>query len=116
MSGIDDGGRLADAIAAHLPLKLEQKQQMLEMGDVAKRLEHLLASSRARSTSCSREAHRGRVKRQMEKSQREYYLNEQSRRSRRTRRGRRERDLDEMEKKIRPPGCRRRPRPRRSRS
>src|SRR5690349_7348106 len=42
MSGIDDGGRLADAIAAHLPLKLEQKQQILEMSDVGKRLEHLL--------------------------------------------------------------------------
>src|SRR6266542_1283041 len=42
MSGIDDGGRLADAIAAHLPLKLEQKQEILEMQDVAKRLEPLL--------------------------------------------------------------------------
>ena len=52
MSGIDDGGRLADAIAAHLPLKLEQKQQILEMGDVGKRLEHLLGCSKARSTSC----------------------------------------------------------------
>ena len=42
MSGIDDGGRLADAIAAHLPLKLEQKQEILEMGEPGKRLEHLL--------------------------------------------------------------------------
>ncbi len=42
MSGIDEGGRLADAIAAHLPLKLEQKQQILEMSEVGKRLEHLL--------------------------------------------------------------------------
>ena len=42
MSGIDEGGRLADAIAAHLPLKLEQKQHILEMGEVGKRLEHLL--------------------------------------------------------------------------
>src|SRR5512139_1127327 len=78
MSGIDDGGRLADAIAAHLPLKLEQKQQMLEMGDVAKRLEHLLGVLEGEVDILQVEKRiRGRVKRQMEKSQREYYLNEQ---------------------------------------
>ena len=52
LAGIDDAGRLADTIAAHLPLKLEQKQVILEIFDVAKRLEHLLASWKANSTSC----------------------------------------------------------------
>ena len=53
MSGIDDGGRLADAIAAHLPLKLEQKQEILEMGDVAQAPRApARRCSRARSTSC----------------------------------------------------------------
>jgi ATP-dependent Lon protease len=51
MAGIDDGGRWPDAIAAHLPLKLEQKQEVLEMGDVGKRLEHLLGQLEAKSTS-----------------------------------------------------------------
>ena len=78
MSGIDDGGRLADAIAAHLPLKLEQKQQILEMSDVGKRLEHLLGVLEGEVDILQVEKRiRGRVKRQMEKSQREYYLNEQ---------------------------------------
>ena len=49
MSGIDDGGRLADTIAAHLPLKLEQKQDILEMQEVVKRLEHLLGQARNRA-------------------------------------------------------------------
>ncbi len=58
MAGIDDGGRLADAIAAHLPLKLEQKQEVLEMGDVGKRLEHLLGPARGRGRHpAGREAH-----------------------------------------------------------
>src|SRR5690242_3270000 len=70
MSGIDDGGRLADAIAAHLPLKLEQKQQILEMNDVAKRLEHLLGVLEGEVAILQVEKRiRGRVKRQMEKSQ-----------------------------------------------
>src|SRR5437667_12605984 len=78
MSGIDDGGRLADAIAAHLPLKLEQKQEILEMQDVGKRLEHLLGLLEGEGDILQVEKRiRGRVKRQMEKSQREYYLNEQ---------------------------------------
>ena len=69
---------LADTIAAHLPLKLENKQTVLEILDVRKRLEKLLEQIEPRSTSCrSRSASAGRVKRQMEKSQREYYLNEQ---------------------------------------
>src|SRR6266581_2880663 len=72
--GIDDGGRLADAIAAHLPLKLEQKQEILEMQDVGKRLEHLLGLLEGEVDILQVEKRiRGRVKRQMEKSQREYY-------------------------------------------
>src|ERR1700686_1165753 len=78
MSGIDDGGRLADAIAANLPLKLEQKQEILEMKDVGKRLDHLLGPLEGEVDILQVEKRiRGRVKRQMEKSQREYYLNEQ---------------------------------------
>ena len=78
LAGIDDAGRLADTIAAHLPLKLEQKQEVLEIFDVRKRLEHLLGLLEAELDILQVEKRiRGRVKRQMEKSQREYYLNEQ---------------------------------------
>jgi ATP-dependent Lon protease len=78
MSGIDDGGRLADSIAAHLPLKLEQKQEILESPIVSKRIEHLMGLIEAEIDILQVEKRiRGRVKRQMEKSQREYYLNEQ---------------------------------------
>jgi ATP-dependent Lon protease len=78
LSGIDDAGRLADTIAAHLPLKLEQKQAILEMAEVGKRLEHLLGFMEGEIDVLQVEKRiRGRVKRQMEKSQREYYLNEQ---------------------------------------
>src|ERR1041385_8765899 len=78
LSGIDEAGRLADTIAAHLPLKLEQKQEVLEMFDVKHRLEHLLKLVEGELDILQVEKRiRGRVKRQMEKSQREYYLNEQ---------------------------------------
>src|SRR6267143_1594228 len=78
LSGIDEAGRLADTVAAHLPLKLEQKQQVLEMFDVRQRLEHLLSQLETEIDILQVEKRiRGRVKRQMEKSQREYYLNEQ---------------------------------------
>jgi ATP-dependent Lon protease len=78
LATIDDGGRLADTITAHLSLKLEEKQQILEMIDVDKRLEHLLGVLEAEIDILQVEKRiRGRVKRQMEKSQREYYLNEQ---------------------------------------
>ena len=78
LATIDDGGRLADTITAHLSLKLEEKQQILEMIDIAKRLEHLLGVLEAEIDILQVEKRiRGRVKRQMEKSQREYYLNEQ---------------------------------------
>jgi Lon protease-like protein len=102
MSGIDDGGRLADAIAAHLPLKLEQKQEILEMGDVAKRLEHLLGLLEGEVDILQVEKRiRGRVKRQMEKSQREYYLNEQVKAiQKELGEGEEGADLEEMEKRI----------------
>ena len=78
LSGIDEGGRLADTIVAHLPLKLEQKQEVLEMIGVNTRLEHLLGLLEGELDILQVEKRiRGRVKRQMEKSQREYYLNEQ---------------------------------------
>jgi ATP-dependent Lon protease len=102
MSGIDDGGRLADAIAAHLPLKLEQKQEILEMQDVGKRLEHLLGLLEGEVDILQVEKRiRGRVKRQMEKSQREYYLNEQVKAiQKELGEGDESADLDETEKKI----------------
>ncbi|MBV8467601.1 MAG: LON peptidase substrate-binding domain-containing protein, partial [Burkholderiales bacterium] len=78
LTSIERAGRLADTIAAHLPLKLEQKQDILEMFPVGERLEHLLKQLEAEIDILQVEKRiRGRVKRQMEKSQREYYLNEQ---------------------------------------
>ena len=78
LAGIDEAGRLGDTIAAHLPLKLEQKQEVLEMFNVKQRLEHLLKLVEGELEILQVEKRiRGRVKRQMEKSQREYYLNEQ---------------------------------------
>jgi ATP-dependent Lon protease len=77
ISGIDDAGRLADTIAAHLPLKLESKQSVLDLFAVDKRLEKLLEQLEHEVDILQVEKRiRGRVKRQMEKSQREYYLNE----------------------------------------
>jgi ATP-dependent Lon protease len=78
LSGIENASRLSDTIAAHLPLKLEQKQQILENIDVPSRLEQLLGLLETEIDILQVEKRiRGRVKRQMEKSQREYYLNEQ---------------------------------------
>ncbi|MFD2272826.1 LON peptidase substrate-binding domain-containing protein [Undibacterium arcticum] len=79
LSGIDDAGRLADTVAAHLPLKLEQKQVILEIFSVAKRLEHLLGQLEGELDILQVEKRiRGRVKTaDGKKSQREYYLNEQ---------------------------------------
>jgi ATP-dependent Lon protease len=102
LSGIDDGGRLADTVAAHLPLKLEQKQHILEIEDVLKRLEHLLSVLETEIDILQVEKRiRGRVKRQMEKSQREYYLNEQVKAiQKELGDGEEGADLDELEKKI----------------
>ncbi|WP_372870685.1 endopeptidase La [Shewanella sp.] len=78
MSGIDEAARLADTMAAHMPLKLEDKQSVLEMVNVGERLEYLMAMMEAEIDLLQVEKRiRSRVKKQMEKSQREYYLNEQ---------------------------------------
>ncbi len=78
LAGIDEPGRLADAIAAHLSLKIEDKQKILEMRNTRERLEHILGVMESEIDLLQVEKRiRGRVKRQMEKSQREYYLNEQ---------------------------------------
>lgn len=78
LAGIEEPGRLADTIAAHLTLKVEDKQELLETIDVGVRLERLMASIENEIDLLHVEKRvRGRVKRQMEKSQREYYLNEQ---------------------------------------
>ncbi len=102
LAGIDEAGRLADTIAAHLPLKLEQKQAVLEMYDVKRRLEHLLSLLEAELDILQVEKRiRGRVKRQMEKSQREYYLNEQVKAIQKELGDLDEgADLDEMDKRI----------------
>jgi ATP-dependent Lon protease len=102
LSGIDEAGRLADTVAAHLPLKLEQKQQVLEMFDVKSRLEHLLSQLETEIDILQVEKRiRGRVKRQMEKSQREYYLNEQVKAiQKELGEGEEGADLEEMEKRI----------------
>ncbi len=102
LAGIDDAGRLADTIAAHLPLKLEQKQEVLEMLVVKQRLDHLLKVVDGELDILQVEKRiRGRVKRQMEKSQREYYLNEQVKAIQKelgeTEEGA---DIDEIEKRI----------------
>ena len=102
LGGIDEPGRLADTIAAHLPLKLEQKQEVLEMFEARKRLEHLLTLIEGELDILQVEKRiRGRVKRQMEKSQREYYLNEQVKAIQKEL-GELEEgaDLDELEKRI----------------
>lgn len=75
---IEDGGRLADTIAAHLSIKLDEKQKILEIMDLSKRLERLVGVMESEIDLLQIEKKiRGRVKRQMEKTQREYYLNEQ---------------------------------------
>ena len=78
LSGIDEAGRLADTMAAHMSLELEQKQAILEISDVQERMDQLMGLMEAEIDLFQVEKRiRGRVKKQMEKSQREYYLNEQ---------------------------------------
>ncbi len=78
LAGIDQPGRLADTVAAHMALKLEQKQKVLEIETVRERLEHVMTLIETEIDMLQIEKRiRGRVKQQMEKSQREYYLNEQ---------------------------------------
>ena len=79
LAGIDEPSRLADTVAAHMALKIEGKQAVLEIEDVRERLEHLLGLIEGEIDILQIEKRiRGRVKQQMEKSQREYYLNEQA--------------------------------------
>ncbi|MEP4147793.1 MAG: endopeptidase La [Halioglobus sp.] len=78
LTGIDEPGRLADTIAAHMSVDLEEKQRILEISGIRNRLEHLMGLMEAEIDLFQVEKRiRGRVKKQMEKSQREYYLNEQ---------------------------------------
>ncbi|MEX2352583.1 MAG: endopeptidase La, partial [Gammaproteobacteria bacterium] len=78
VAGIDEPSRLADTIAAHMAIRIDEKQKILELSDVSKRLEHLIHLMEAEIDLLQVEKRiRGRVKSQMEKSQREYYLNEQ---------------------------------------
>ncbi|GAB7548171.1 endopeptidase La [Cupriavidus sp. 8B] len=102
LSGIDEPGRLADTIAAHLPIKLEQKQKILEMVNVTERLESLLSQLEGEIDILQVEKRiRGRVKRQMEKSQREYYLNEQVKAiQKELGEGEEGADLEELDKRI----------------
>jgi ATP-dependent Lon protease len=78
LNGIEDAARLADTMAAHMPLKLVEKQKVLEMNSIVERLEYLMALMEGEIDLLQVEKKiRTRVKKQMEKSQREYYLNEQ---------------------------------------
>jgi ATP-dependent Lon protease len=102
LNGIDDAGRLADTIATHLPIKIEQKQDILETLVIGERLEKLLAQIETELDILQVEKRiRGRVKRQMEKSQREYYLNEQVKAiQKELGEGEDGADMEEIEKKI----------------
>nr|UOZ96780.1 Lon protease [Cupriavidus sp.] len=98
---MEEPGRLADTIAAHLPMKLEEKQAVLEVLPVAERLEKLLAQIETELDILQVEKRiRGRVKRQMEKSQREYYLNEQVKAIQKELGEGEDNELDEIDKKI----------------
>ncbi len=102
LSAIDKPGQFADTIVLHLPLKLEQRQVVLETVSIEKRLEYLLARLESELDILQIEKHiRGRVKRQMEKSQREYYLNEQVKAiQKELGEGEEGADLEELEKRI----------------
>jgi ATP-dependent Lon protease len=106
IASIEDAGRLADTIAAHLPLKLEQKQEILEMGSVRDRIDRLLSQLESEIDILQVEKRiRGRVKRQMEKSQREYYLNEQVKAiQKELGEGEDGADLEELDRKIKAAG------------
>ncbi|MBO9679974.1 MAG: endopeptidase La [Acidovorax sp.] len=102
IASIDDPGRLADTIAAHLPLKLENKQMVLDLSDVKTRLENLFEQlDREVDILNVDKKIRGRVKRQMEKSQRDFYLNEQVKAiQKELGEGEEGADIEEIEKKI----------------
>ena len=102
IAGIDDAGRLADTIAAHLPLKLENKQAVLNLADVKARLENLYEQLEREVDILNVDKKiRGRVKKQMEKNQRDFYLNEQVKAiQKELGEGEDGADLEEIEKKI----------------
>ncbi|MBU4422810.1 MAG: endopeptidase La [Gammaproteobacteria bacterium] len=102
ISSIDDPGRLVDTIAAHLPLKLENKQVVLDLSDVKARLENLFEQlDREVDILNVDKKIRGRVKRQMEKNQRDFYLNEQVKAiQKELGEGEEGADIEEIEKKI----------------
>ena len=102
IASIDDPGRLADTIAAHLPLKLELKQEVLELDPVQERLTNLFQQlEREVDILTVDKKIRGRVKRQMEKNQRDFYLNEQVKAiQKELGEGEDGADVDEIEKKI----------------
>jgi len=106
LAGIEDAGRLADTVAAHLPMKLELKQGILELFNIEERLDKLLTQLETELDILQVEKRiRGRVKRQMEKSQREYYLNEQVKAiQKELGEGEEGADLEELEKKIKAAG------------
>ena len=102
ISSIDDAGRLADTIAAHLPLKLDAKQVILDLSPVKERLENLYEQLEREVDILNVDKKiRGRVKRQMEKNQRDFYLNEQVKAiQKELGDGEDGADMDEVEKKI----------------
>ncbi|AMO21792.1 endopeptidase La [Ramlibacter solisilvae] len=102
ISSIDDPGRLADTIAAHLPLKLDNKQVVLDLADVKQRLENLFEQIEREVDILNVDKKiRGRVKRQMEKNQRDFYLNEQVKAiQKELGEGEEGADIEEIEKKI----------------
>ena len=102
ISSIDDPGRLADTIAAHLPLKLDAKQVILDLSPVKERLENLYEQLEREVDILNVDKKiRGRVKRQMEKNQRDFYLNEQVKAiQKELGEGEEGADVDEIEKKI----------------
>jgi len=102
ITSIDDAGRLADTIAAHLPLKLESKQVVLDLDPVNKRLENLFEQLEREVDILNVDKRiRGRVKRQMEKNQRDFYLNEQVKAiQKELGEGEEGADIEEIEKKI----------------
>ena len=102
IASIDDPGRLADTIAAHLPLKLESKQSVLDLEQVTQRLENLFAQLEREVDILNVDKRiRGRVKRQMEKNQRDFYLNEQVKAiQKELGEGEEGADIEEIEKKI----------------
>ncbi|MBW7900181.1 MAG: endopeptidase La [Rhodocyclaceae bacterium] len=106
IAGIEEPGRLSDTIAAHLPLKLEQKQEILELFDIKTRIERLLSQLETEIDILQVEKRiRGRVKRQMEKSQREYYLNEQVKAiQKELGEGEDGADLEDLDKKVKAAG------------